>query len=134
MENRIPARLTPSEGRKFAFPVGTAFGLLTAFLLWRDHQAAAWVTGSLSGLLFVAGLLIPGKLGPVYRAWMGFALLLSKITTPIFMGVVFFVAITPIGLLMRAFGRNPVRHHAPEGSYFVSRPEGARQGKLSRQF
>lgn len=134
MENRVPARLTPAEGRKFAFPVGAAFLVLTGILLWRQHSGPAWVTGTLAGILFLAGLLIPGKLGPVYRAWMGFALLISKVTTPIFMGIVFFVAITPIGLLMRAFGRNPVRHQAKEGTYFVTRPVGARQGNLSRQF
>jgi hypothetical protein len=134
LENRVPARLTPAEGRKFAFPVGTAFLVITALLIWRQHEGAAWVTGILAATLLAAGVLIPGKLGPVYRAWMGFALLLSKVTTPIFMGIVFFVAITPIGLLMRLFGRNPVRHDARDGSYFITRPVGARQGNLSRQF
>lgn len=134
MENRVPARLTPAEGRRFAFPVGGAFLVLTGILLWRGHETAAWVTGSLSGLLFVAGTLIPGHLGPVYRGWMGFALLLSKVTTPIFMGLVFFLAIAPIGLMMRLLGRNPVRREEVGGSYFVTRPEGSRRGNLSRQF
>ena len=92
------------------------------------------VTGSLGGALLVAGLLVPGKLGPVYRAWMGFALLLSKVTTPIFMGIVFFLTILPIGLLIRLFKRNPIRQVERDGSYFVPRPVGSRQGNLSRQF
>lgn len=134
MENRIPARLTPAEGRKFAFPVGIAFGLITAVLVWRGHMTAATVTGSLSGALILAGLLVPGKLGPVYRAWMGFALLLSKVTTPIFMGLVFFLTILPIGVVMRLLGKNPMKRADNSGSYFVTRPSDKRQGNLTRQF
>lgn len=126
--------MTASEGRRFAFPVGTAFFVITGILVWRDHTTAAWVTGSLGGVLYLLGAAIPSKLGPVYRAWMGMALAISKVTTPIFMGLVFFIAITPIGLLLRAFGKNPVRHAPRDGSYFVTRPEGARKGNLSRQF
>jgi hypothetical protein len=134
LEIRVPAGLTAAEGRKFAFPVGIAFWVITAVLIWRGHTTAATVTGSLGGALLVAGLLVPGKLGPVYRAWMGFALLLSKVTTPIFMGIVFFLTILPIGLLIRLFGRNPIRQVERDGSYFVPRPVGSRQGNLSRQF
>jgi hypothetical protein len=53
--------------------------------------------GVISGLLLLAGILIPTWLGPVYRGWMGFALLLSKVTTPIFMGITFFLVMAPIG-------------------------------------
>jgi hypothetical protein len=135
LERAVPARLTPTEGRKFAFPVGIAFGVLAGIVTWRGHSTLAVVFASLSGLLLLAGLIMPGKLGPVYRAWMGFALAISKVTTPIFMGVVYFLVIAPIGLLMRVFGRNPVRHQPTDGSYFVLRAAGAsRRSDLNRQF
>jgi hypothetical protein len=89
---------------------------------------------SLTGFLYLAGLLVPGKLGPIYRAWMGFALLLSKLTTPIFMGITFFLVIGPVGLLMRLFGRNPVDHEPRDGSFWVPRPEDKRRSDLKRQF
>ena len=73
MAEGIRTRLTRSEGRKFGLSVGTAFLALTALLVWRGHIPAASVTGTLGGLLLLGGLLIPGKLGPVYAAWMGLA-------------------------------------------------------------
>ena len=85
------------------------------------------------GLLVLAGLLVPGRLGPVYRAWMAGATAMSKVTTPIFMGVVYFLVLTPIGLVKQiSTGRALRRVGAP--SYWVHRPEGARRGDLERQF
>jgi hypothetical protein len=98
--------LSPAEGRKFAFTVGAAFVALAGITWWRDHPGISTVAGSLGAAFLVAGLVAPGHLGLIYRAWMGFGLALSKITTPIFMSVVYFVVITPIGILRRSFGRN----------------------------
>ncbi len=95
----------------------------------------ALVFGVTSGLLLLSGLLIPSWLGPVYRGWMGFALLLSKVTTPIFMGIIFFLVMAPIGLVMRLLGRNPVVRQENAGSFWVPRPEGPkRRSDLTRQF
>ena len=132
MENGIPARLTPAEGRKFGLTVGAAFGVLAALMWWREHQVAMFVFGGPAAGLLLAGLLVPGHLGPVNRAWMGFAMLLSKVTTPVFMGVVFFLVIMPVGLLMRLLGRNPVRHAPVNDSYCEPRREA--RGSMSNQF
>jgi hypothetical protein len=129
----IPARLTPAEGRKFAFPVGAAFLALAALTWWRDTAWAWRVFASLGGLLLVAGALIPGQLGPVYRAWMGLAHAISKVTTPIFMGVVYYVVLTPIGLLMRLVGRKPLVHAEQDGGFWRAAPSGGR-ADLERQF
>lgn len=135
MAHNVPARLSPAEGRKFGLLVGGAFLLLAAFLYWRGKMGLVPWLGGLGGLLALAGLLIPGQLGPVYRAWMGLALVLSKVTTPIFMGIVFYVVITPIGLLMRLFGRQPLRHKGASGGFWVERPAGAtHESSMERQF
>jgi len=102
----IPARLSPAEGRKFALTVGAAFVALAGVTWWRGHQKVATVAGALGAAFIVAGLLAPGQLGLIYRGWMAFGLALSKITTPIFMAIVYFVVITPMGILRRAIGRN----------------------------
>ncbi len=134
MERRIPTRLTAKEGRAFAFPVGIAFLVIAGITWWRGHELATQILGGLSGTLIVAGLLIPSNLGPVYRAWMGLALAISKVTTPIFMGIVYFLVLTPIGFLRRLLGGDPMRHSPVEDSYWSSRPQGKRQGDLNRQF
>ena len=136
MERGIPARLTPKEGRNFGLTVGIAFLVLGGILwLWRGHTTVPTVFAALGAPLVLAGLLIPGKLGPVYRAWMGFALLLSKVTTPIFMGITFFLVIGPVALVMRLLGRNPMTRKEEGGSFWVPRPDGpGRRSNLTRQF
>lgn len=134
LADRVPARLSAAEGRKFAFTVGGAFLVLAAITFWRAHPMASAVFGGLSGSLLLAGLLLPARLGPLHAAWMGLAHLLSKVTTPIFMGLVFFMVITPTRGIMRVFGKTPLR--APRGvdSYWITREPDARRSDLSRQF
>jgi hypothetical protein len=128
----IPARLSPAEGRKFGLTVGAAFLVLAGITWWRDLPTLMSVFGGLGAALVAAGLIVPGRLGPVFRAWMGFAHAISKVTTPIFMGIVFFIVIMPIGLIMRAVGRNPIRHRPVNDSFWAT--HGERRGSMSNQF
>ena len=103
--------MSGAQGRKFGLTVGIAFLVLAALLhFWRHREAAGAIFGALGALLVLAALVVPSRLGPVERAWMGLAHLISKVTTPIFMCVVFFLVITPIGLLMRLVGRRPLQN------------------------
>lgn len=134
MADRIRAGLTAAQGRKFAFTVGGAFLLFAGITWWRQHPTSMTVFASLGGAFLLAGIVAPTALGPVERAWMGLAHLISKVTTPIFMGVVFFVVITPVSFLMTLLGRRPLRNDPTAQSYWHTRPEGARRSDLSRQF
>jgi hypothetical protein len=134
LATRIPARLTSAEGRRFAFTVGAAFAALAAVAWWRGRPSVCGVLGAVGVLLILAGLTIPARLGRVQRAWMGLAHLLSMVTTPIFLGIVFFVAVTPVGWLKRLFGSRPLRR-APGSSAWVTRAPDARRGlDMHRQF
>ena len=131
MAHHVPARLSPAEGRKFGIQVGLAFLAIAAFVWWRGRTGAAPWLGGIGALLVAAGLVIPGLLGPVYRAWMGLALLLSRVTTPILMAIIYFLVITPIGLLLRALGRDPLAG----GGRWMPRPTGASAPRrMERQF
>ena len=132
MAQGIPARLTPSEGRRFAFTVGTAFLVLGAIGWWRGHEILPPVLAGLGVVLWGAGLVAPTRLAPVNKAWMGLAHAISRVTTPVFMGIVYFIVLLPVGLLMRLMGRNPIRHRPANGSYWFSR-NGPRGG-LTNQF
>ena len=134
METRVPARLTASEGRKFGLTVGIAFTAIGLILLWRDVRIAMIVTLSLGGALILAGLIAPTLLGPVERAWMGLALLISKVTTPIFMGIVYFLVLTPTGLLRRRRGRSPIARVSGRSSWIARTPPVAVRERLERQF
>lgn len=127
MENGIPARLTAAEGRKFAFTVGIAFLVLAGISYWRGHTRVPVVLATLGGALLVAGIVVPTLLGPVQRGWMNFAHVLSRFTTPIFMGVVYFIVIMPIGLFRQMIGKNAmVAKSDPASGYWAVRDPGVR--------
>ena len=123
MATRIPARLTPSEGRKFAFTVGAAFVVLAGVALWRHKQLTATVLGSLGAVLILAGAVVPTYMGPVQRFWMGIAHAISKVTTPIFLAVIYFVVIAPAGFVLRLFGRKPLGAPRDATTYWVTREQ-----------
>ncbi len=130
----VPARLTAPQGRRFGLTVGGAFLVFAAIAWWRGRPMTTNVLVALGGSLSLAGLIIPTYLGPVERAWMKLAHVISKVTTPIVMSVMYFVVLMPVGLLRRAFGGNPMSHEPQGSSYWKSRPEGKRAGNLTRQF
>ena len=130
----VPARLTAAQGRRFGLTVGIAFLVFAGIAWWRGHPTTTTVLATLGGSLSLAGLVIPTYLGPVERGWMKLAHVISKVTTPIVMGLMYLLVLTPVGLLRRAFGGNPMVH-PPEGSgYWKPRPAGQRAGNLQRQF
>jgi Saxitoxin biosynthesis operon protein SxtJ len=130
----IPARLTAAQGRRFGLTVGGAFLVFAAIAWWRGHPTTTSVLGGVGGVLSLAGLAIPTLLGPVEQAWMQLSHLISKVTTPIVMGVMYLLVLTPVGLIRRTVGGNPMVHEPRNDSYWKSRPEGKRAGNLTRQF
>jgi hypothetical protein len=131
----VPTRLTAAEGRRFGVTVGFAFLALAAVFWWRGWMGAASIGGGIGGILVLAAALIPARLGPVQRAWMGFALALSRVTTPVFMSLVFFTVLTPVGLLKRRFRGNAILRPRTGATYWVTRPDGqGRRSDLERQF
>ncbi len=85
--------------------VAVLFGLFFPWLLESQFPAWPWV---IAGVLSVWGLVEPMSLQPIYRLWMKFGLLLSRITTPIILGIVFYLLIFPMGFVMRTFSRDPM--------------------------
>ena len=134
MARGIPARLTPSEGRKFGLVVGGAFFVLGAMLWWRAGLLTATMPLLLAAALIGGGLAAPTRLGPVYRGWMALALAISKVTTPIAMGAVYFLVLMPTGLLARMFGHRPLSQPRETATYWHSRPAGARKSDMDHQF
>ena len=137
MADRVPARLTvPTrrELRSFAGTVGGALVLLGALATYRGVSGGGTVLVLLGLSLAIAGLFVPERLGPAYRSWMVLALAISRVTTPLLMGIIFFVVLTPIGLLMRLLGRWTLKRPPSAATFWVDRPPGGRRSDLRRQF
>ena len=134
MAGPVPARLTRREGREFGLTVGGALLVIAGILSWRQRDSAAVAVMLPGMLLTVAALAIPTRLGPLQRGWMALAHAISRVTTPIVLGVIYFLLLTPIGLLMRATGSDPLRL-PPEGpSRWWVRREEEQRSRLERQF
>ncbi len=105
MEHVIP-ELDREGLRRFALTTGAIvaalFGLFFPWVFSFKYPAWPWV---IFLVLAVWGLAHPASLKPVYYWWMRFGLLLSKVTTPIVMGVVFFLVLVPTAVFMRYFLR-----------------------------
>ena len=81
-------------------------------------HAAAGLCGA--GALFLAlGLAAPGALGPIYRPWMKLAAALGWVNTRVLLGLMFFLAFTPIALARRVLGRDPLGMRFDEKSRAV---------------
>ena len=95
--------------RKFGLSTGfilvVLFGLLLPWLLEHAYPLWPWIVAAILGTL---GLARPDALAPIYRAWMKFGHVLGWINTRIILGVMFYVIVLPIGLLMRASGKDPM--------------------------
>lgn len=100
--------------REFGIVVGGVFALLGAWWLYRGKFAGtAHVVLPLGLLLIVFGLVWPRALILPNKAWMLLAEALSFVTTRIILGIVFFLVITPIGIVKRFFGWDPLNRRSP---------------------
>ena len=135
MAHRIRTGLTAAQGRKFAFTVGGAFFVFAAITWWRQHPTMMTVFLSLGGAFSLGGLVAPTMMGPVEKAWMGLAHLISKVTTPIFMGIVYFVVMMPIGYLRRmSAGKMGAPKDPALTNWVPHTPAVARRESMERQF
>lgn len=113
--------------REFGLIVGTVFTLLSGWWLYRGKLlGVAQVTLPLGLTLMLLGLIFPRSLVYPNRAWMLLAEALGYVTTRIILGFVFFAILTPIGVVKRMFGWDPLHRREVSGlSYW--RPYSDRQ-------
>ncbi len=113
--------------KEFGLVVGGVFTLLSLWWLCRaKFTGVVNVTLPLGASLTVLGLLYPRALVLPNRAWMMLAEVLSFVSTRIILAFVFFVVLTPIGLIKRAMGWDPLSRRAPSGESYW-RPYSERQ-------
>ena len=99
---------TPSQLRRFGLVMTVPFAVLAALLAWKGRP---WwpVMAGVAGAFALLGLVVPRALGPIEKAWMRFAMALSKVTTFVLLALAFVLVITPLGLLLRLFGKRPLQ-------------------------
>ena len=95
----------------------------------------AFYAGTCSIVFFLVTLFKAEILKPLNKLWMGFGLVLGTIVSPIVMGFIFFMIFTPIGILMRFFGRDELLlQFKVKSSYWTKRHEDIFSNSFRRQF
>lgn len=125
-----------SSNRSFGL-VFTAFFTLIGLLPLIASRGPRWWSVAIAALFLVLALLTPALLAPLNRLWMNLGVLLGRIVSPIALGVVFFLVVTPIGLFMRLLGKDflRLRLDGSSPSYWIDRrPPGPAADTLRDQF
>ncbi len=129
--------LTRNEGITFAFTLSAAFAVLAAVATWRHRTNTAEVLFALAACFLLLGLAVPTHLGPVQRAWMALGHAIGRVTSPIVLGAVYYLALSPVAYLRRTFGTSPLSRDPTAATYWIHRtPLDAeeRRRALERQF
>jgi hypothetical protein len=124
------------SNRKFGLLFVVVFALLGTYL-WRRQVGWHPIAFGLSAVFLAAALVFPHVLRPLNRAWMGLALILNKIVSPVVLGVLFFILFTPVALFMRLRKRDVMarRFDPASPSYWIGRsPPGPLPGSFRDQF
>jgi hypothetical protein len=119
--NRKISKKSYRAEREFGLLVGLILILIGSWWLYRGSWKTV-ATGfiGVGSILVLFGGLFPKALVYPNRAWMGLAKLLSIFTTPIILGLVFYLVFMPIGVIKRLFGWDPLRRRASSAaSYWV---------------
>ena len=110
------------ELRQFAGLWLVFFGGIAVWMYFRDG-AGPWPTALavLAAAVGFPGLLVPALLRPVWVVWMAAAFPIGWTVSHLLLGAIFYLVVTPIGLLIRLFGHDPMtRKFDPEAmTYWV---------------
>ncbi len=125
-----------SSNRSFGIVFAVVFAIIALWPLTDGGAARVWAA-AIAGAFLVIALARPSLLAPLNRVWTVFGLMLHRITNPLIMGLVFYGAVTPTGLIMRALGKDPLRRRLDPGaeSYWIDRePPGPAGDTMNHQF
>ena len=105
--------------REFGLIVGGMLALLSGWWLYRGKfHTLTQITLPLGFVLALLGALVPRVLFYPNKAWMALAEVLSYVSTRIILGIVYFLVITPIGLIKRMTGWDPLNRRAPRSESY----------------
>lgn len=128
-----------SSDRGFGLTVGGILLLIAAVRVWlhAGYGGIELAFAAVGSCLIVLALVRAQTLAGLNRAWTRLGLILFKVVNPVVLGLIYLTTIVPIGLIMRAFGHDPLRlKRDPQAStYWVQRePPGPAPETMINQF
>lgn len=125
-----------SSDRSFGILFAVVFAVIAVWPLFFGENLRSWSAGISIAILTVA-ITRPHLLRPANKLWMRLGALLHSIASPIALGVMFFLVVTPVGLLMRMCGKRPLAltYDKDASTYWIERtPESNDPMSLKDQF
>lgn len=130
-----PTDVTRRNLLSFACILG---GALLVFALIQWHYGTTpglWITPiALAVALVLAGLLAPRSLRPLHHGWMTLGAALGWLNTRVILTVIFFVVVTPTGLVMKLFGRSPLSTKRRDSYWKDVEPHSWGDSHVEKQF
>ena len=123
------------SNHKFGYFFTFIFLIASLYFFFREINLAFYVLGTCSIVFFLVTLFKAEILRPLNKLWMSFGLFLGMIVSPIVMGFIFFIIFTPIGILMRFFGRDELLlKFKTKPSYWTKRNDDIQSNSFRKQF
>jgi len=121
-----------SSNRSFGLVFFAFFLIVGLWPIFQYENVRIWSI-IVAFIFLILGILDSKYLTPLNRFWMKFGLFLGKIISPIVMGIVFFLVVTPIGIIMKIFRKDLLNiKHNQNQSYWVHRKN--KFGSMKKQF
>ena len=99
------SKIKTSSNRSFGLVFFVVFLIVALWPLKHEEDIRLWSL-ALSIIFFILGILNSKLLTPLNKLWFKFGIFLGVIVSPIVMGIVFFLVVTPIGVFMRFLGKD----------------------------
>ena len=128
---KVPAKI--SSNRSFGFLFFVIFLAISLWPLRFQEDLRLWAF-ILSLVFLVLGVLNSKFLTPLNKLWLKFGIFLGSIVSPILMGVVFFIVVTPVGLIMRFLGKDllKINKNKTISTYWINRDK--QKNSMKKQF
>jgi len=121
-----------SSNRSFGIVFFVVFLVIALYPITNNGEVKIWSV-IISLIFLLLGLLNSKFLTPLNKIWFKFGIFLGKIISPLIMGIIFFLVVTPIGILMRLLGKDLLNlKYGKNKSYWIDKT--GPKSKMKNQF
>ena len=133
LENTSHYEIKVGTERNFGLVFAVFFTIISLYPLWFGKNIHLWAC-VIAFIFFLFAIFLPKILTLPNKLWLKFGSVLSTIVSPIIMGVIFFLTVTPTGIIMRLLGKDLLKQRVKKSvqSYWIKRDKNS--SSIKNQF
>ena len=133
MDSKFNNNIKISSNRSFGIVFFIVFLFIALYPITYGEDIRIWSL-IISFIFIILGLLNSKILSPLNKLWFKFGVILGQIISPIIMGIIFFLVVTPIGLIMKVLGKDLLRlkYNKKDNTYWIEK--NGPKSKMKNQF